>query len=372
MKSIPSAGPGPQRQVTGVVFQFRLLTGFVGSLMASGFAWKLGSGPLGFPPFRDASVQSVERWYAVRSPLEAALGFVRVATLATATISALFFFVAFVSALLISRPERHLQDFGRRIAIILPRPFRRWRDVAAGLSLSTALVVAPLTGSFASTTASATTTTTTVATAVPTSVPTSVDARRKPLGPIGPADLFTQTKQTERIGQVGTKRPPLSSGQRSQLEPFKASAQPRAVGDPTSGQQWPEVELPSLAIAAPESLTPVSTPAPTELPPTTEAQQRLPTLAAPTSSEPQKATTPASVPLQVRHTVSAGESFWSIAEDVVLRSRPDASEHDVNAYCAALIKANRAKLPDPTNPDVVLVGTVLVLVAAPSPRSGTR
>jgi hypothetical protein len=389
MTSILSASPGPQQRAKGALFHLRLATGFAGSVMASGFSWELGSGPLGLPPFRNASLQSIERWYAVRSSLEAALGFVRVAALATATVSALFFLVAFLSALLISRPERHLQEFGRRIAIILPRPFRRWRDMAAGLSLSTALVVAPLTGSFASTptstptSISTSTPTTTASTSIVKSVVTSnvapENSRREPLGPIGPigpVDLLA--KRTERTEQLGTKRQPLPSVQRIQLDPLSTGGERRAVGDPTSGQQWPDIGAPSVttpAAAAPaaESQTsfiePVPAPAPAERSTTTEAPrspQRQP--------PPQKLVVPVPSDQQItavaarheRHTVRAGESFWSIAEDVVLRGQPGATERDVNMYCAALIKANRAKLPDPANPDVVLVGTVLDLVDAPS------
>src|SRR3546814_9255760 len=63
--------------------------------------------------------------------------------------------------------------------------------------------------------------------------------------------------------------------------------------------------------------------------------------------------------------VKAGESFWSIAEDVVKASSGgDATIQEVTSYWADLIEANRADLPDPGNPDLIYVGPTLQL---PSP-----
>ena len=63
-------------------------------------------------------------------------------------------------------------------------------------------------------------------------------------------------------------------------------------------------------------------------------------------------------------TVKAGESFWSVAEDVVktrLGRAPTTAEIDTT--WRAIIAANRQKLPDPSNPDVLWVGTVLTIPA---------
>lgn len=59
--------------------------------------------------------------------------------------------------------------------------------------------------------------------------------------------------------------------------------------------------------------------------------------------------------------VRAGESFWSIAEDEVLGSVDEATDADVIDYWRRLIGHNRSRLPDPTNPDLLWVGTALVL-----------
>ena len=56
--------------------------------------------------------------------------------------------------------------------------------------------------------------------------------------------------------------------------------------------------------------------------------------------------------------VEAGDSFWSIAEDVV----GSGDERAVERYWRALIGANRSRLADPENPDLLIPGQVLVLV----------
>ena len=56
--------------------------------------------------------------------------------------------------------------------------------------------------------------------------------------------------------------------------------------------------------------------------------------------------------------VEAGDSFWSIAEDVV----GSGNERAVERYWRALIEANRARLADPENPDLLIPGQELLLV----------
>jgi len=56
--------------------------------------------------------------------------------------------------------------------------------------------------------------------------------------------------------------------------------------------------------------------------------------------------------------VEAGDSFWSIAEDVV----GSADERAVERCWRALIEANRSRLADPENPDLLIPGQELVLV----------
>lgn len=58
--------------------------------------------------------------------------------------------------------------------------------------------------------------------------------------------------------------------------------------------------------------------------------------------------------------VSPGEHFWSVASAVVTGSGTG-DEREVVRYWLRLIERNRDRLPDPTNPDLVLPGTVLDL-----------
>ena len=64
-----------------------------------------------------------------------------------------------------------------------------------------------------------------------------------------------------------------------------------------------------------------------------------------------------------QHVVRRGECFWSIAETLVLNGIDEATEADVARYWRKLIEANRSKLPDPSNPDLLWADTVLDLPA---------
>lgn len=64
-------------------------------------------------------------------------------------------------------------------------------------------------------------------------------------------------------------------------------------------------------------------------------------------------------------TVAPGESFWSIAADVVagrVGHRP--SDEEVARYWVALVRANAGRLPVPGDPDLLFAGDVLVLPAS--------
>ena len=64
--------------------------------------------------------------------------------------------------------------------------------------------------------------------------------------------------------------------------------------------------------------------------------------------------------------VSPGESFWSIAEEqlTAVRHRPPA-DHEVAPYWRAMIEANRHRLVDVDDPDLILPGQVLELPPVP-------
>ncbi len=67
-------------------------------------------------------------------------------------------------------------------------------------------------------------------------------------------------------------------------------------------------------------------------------------------------------------TVAPGEHFWSKAEQVLAeRLVTEPGEREVAAYWATLVAANRDRLVDPGNPDLILPGQELV-VPPPDPR----
>jgi nucleoid-associated protein YgaU len=64
--------------------------------------------------------------------------------------------------------------------------------------------------------------------------------------------------------------------------------------------------------------------------------------------------------------VEPGDHFWSIAQRLLADSwgrRPSASE--VDPYWRVLIEANRGRLADRTNPDLLFPGQLLVLPPIP-------
>jgi hypothetical protein len=60
--------------------------------------------------------------------------------------------------------------------------------------------------------------------------------------------------------------------------------------------------------------------------------------------------------------VQPGESFWSIATVIAdSRAGGQATTLDVDAVWRALIDANRGQLPQPRNPSLLYVGTILTV-----------
>ena len=75
------------------------------------------------------------------------------------------------------------------------------------------------------------------------------------------------------------------------------------------------------------------------------------------TTQPPPRTAPATVvvpPPSTEVVVDHGDSFWSIAADHV-------GDREVVAYWRALIAANRDRLVDPSNPDLLYPNQVLVL-----------
>jgi hypothetical protein len=66
-------------------------------------------------------------------------------------------------------------------------------------------------------------------------------------------------------------------------------------------------------------------------------------------------------PKLAAHVVAQGDHFWSIARRTVHARFPDADEAQVGQYARRLIELNRSRLPNPADPNLLLVGTTLEL-----------
>lgn len=71
------------------------------------------------------------------------------------------------------------------------------------------------------------------------------------------------------------------------------------------------------------------------------------------------------------HVVLDGEHLWGIAADTVSAATGSTDPHDVAAYWIELIEANRHRLPDPRNPDLIHPGmrVDLPMLAPAGPRA---
>lgn len=70
-------------------------------------------------------------------------------------------------------------------------------------------------------------------------------------------------------------------------------------------------------------------------------------------------------------TVRPGDHLWGMAEQALAEAwgRPP-TDAEVDPYWRAVVEANRARLRDPANPDLVFPGQVLIRPAPPGPPAG--
>ncbi len=123
------------------------------------------------------------------------------------------------------------------------------------------------------------------------------------------------------------------------------------VDDPAPRTMLPWAAGPRTSVTAPSSTT-TTLPDPPRLttvdPPTVGPDQLPPPLVIERSPAPD----------QAEHVVQPGEHFWSIAERVVNDRGIDVP---VGRYWQLLVEANRSRLVDPDDPDLLYPGQVLVL-----------
>jgi LysM domain len=98
----------------------------------------------------------------------------------------------------------------------------------------------------------------------------------------------------------------------------------------------------------------------------TAVMTRLPaTDAPPASRSPPARATLDTAAVPPSWTVEAGDSFWSIAAETVAPTGNASNDRRVIGYWRRLVEANRGRLLDPGNPDLLVPGQELVL---PDPR----
>ncbi len=157
------------------------------------------------------------------------------------------------------------------------------------------------------------------------------------------------------VGVTGIPRPTLAG-------------RPATAGDPSSGQRWPRLADPPgtsptvpKAVAAVTIVPPAGAPSPSSPPNAPILPNLLNVRVAHAPSGP-------AIPPALEHVVSAGESFWSIAEDHVLALDAQADEARIAAYWHRLQKANLDRMPVKGQPDMLYAGIHLRLPDVVNPR----
>jgi len=102
----------------------------------------------------------------------------------------------------------------------------------------------------------------------------------------------------------------------------------------------------------------------THLPPATapghDATATMVQVAWPDHAEPQAASPAPREPAPEPWTVGPGDSFWSIAEEILTDiAGHEPTEQAVRRYWLQLIETNRRRLADPANADLLIPGQLL-------------
>lgn len=166
----------------------------------------------------------------------------------------------------------------------------------------------------------------------------------------------------------------------------------RRLPEPADGTAPTSTTVPSPTTTAGPSATPATAPQPTApttaAPPTTSP---APAPDAPRPAPPAAATTPPDTPADAppdtppdtpsapapapaadaapgagSWTIEAGDHLWAVAEETLADAWGRLpADHEIAAYWADLVAANRSRLPDPANPDLVFPGTTILLPPPP-------
>lgn len=297
----------------GVASTLRLTAWTALLLVLGRISVALGSGSLDVPL---TSLHALRAWIDRASPADMAMALLRLAA-----ITAIAYLLAATLLVVASRllPVRGLAAFAQGVT---PGAVRRLATGGGGLGLALGTVIG----------------------ALPAPGPTA-----------GPGPPTVVASAADRPAATMTR-----------LSDVPGAARPAAAGDPTTAGR------------ATESVTMTRTTDP--WPDTATMSREEPPLAQHTVAADHSAAgsvqatpagyardRPASAPdAQIRDdtswAVEPGDSFWSIAEDVVTPpGGPVPSDRDIGRYWRRLVDANRSRLVDPANPDLLLPGQRLTL-----------
>jgi nucleoid-associated protein YgaU len=163
---------------------------------------------------------------------------------------------------------------------------------------------------------------------------------------------------------------------RAHMVPLEDAAPPPT----TEGEPGPTVTATTstseVPLLGPSPAPPPGAPAPlvgasTEAPPADEASTAAdppvvvmrsidPEAAAP-EAPPAEEAAPATTPNDDTWTVELGDHLWAIAEETLRDAGVPAGDDEVASYWRELVDANRDRLADPTDPDLLFPGQVLVV-----------
>lgn len=155
---------------------------------------------------------------------------------------------------------------------------------------------------------------------------------------------------------TGAREQPASEPERTDI-PVPRVAASTSTSTSTTSMPMTEREPPAGSGAPPET---APAPAPDAGP--TAVMRSLDDGAAPLSSPPPPVATGRS-PEEDGWTVELGDHLWAIAAEVVGERGGAPDDGDVARYWEQLIAANRDRLVDPSNPDLLFPGQELVLPA---------
>ncbi|MET0728589.1 MAG: LysM domain-containing protein [Acidimicrobiales bacterium] len=283
------------------------------------------------PPL--TSWRSAVMWYETVGTETAALALVRLLAMAFV----LWMLVAILLQILICLPA--LRSFGPLADLFSPRSLQRLGHGMAGLSLTAGLAApAPSAGT-------------------PQVPPDPTTPGMTVPGPSTPSTIEVSTTTTAHASDSGTatmrvvdpheQAPSNGGGGTATMR-----AAPADSGGPTSSLIPPPpttalVPVPSSSVVPPD---PVDEP----------ADAHGPGVLAPAALPPAPGQASAGGAAETV-VVAPGDSLWSIAAEELAGSRAPI-EQDVAVYWARLIEANRSRLVDPHNPDLIFPGQVLTLL----------